>query len=100
MKSKKDINCSIIIPTYNRSSLVKRSIISVLRQKNVSIEIVVIDDNSSDDTEKTVKSFKDKRIRYVKNKTTLGYALNVKKCFNNSKGVITLILPLYFLSIP
>lgn len=79
------LDFSVIIPTYNRSKYVRFSIISALRQKNVKLEIIVIDDGS-DNTEDIVRSLKDKRIRYIKNNKRLGYAMNVRKCFINSQG--------------
>ena len=62
---------SIIIPTRNRSALLKLAIISVLRQKGVSFEIIVSDNCSVDDTTEVIKKFNDKRIRYIRNKRIL-----------------------------
>lgn len=42
---------SVIIPTYNRASLVTRAIESVLAQEGASLEILVVDDGSTDNTE-------------------------------------------------
>lgn len=86
------INFSIVIPTFNRSDYLKLSLRSTLRQKDVSFEVIVGDNGSTDDTQKVVKSFKDKRIKYYKNKTNLGYALNLKKCLENSTGEYVFIL--------
>ena len=61
---------SIIIPTFNRSALLKRAIESVINQNYENIiEIIITDDNSTDDTEKIVKEYqkKDSRIIYTKN---------------------------------
>lgn len=77
---------SVIIPTFNRSRLLKRAIQSVLLQKEVSFEIVVGDNYSTDDTEKIVKSFKDSRIKYFKNKKNLGFAGNIRKCLKRAQG--------------
>ena len=63
---------TIVIPTYNRSNLLKRAIESVLDQTFESFEIIVIDDHSIDDTSSVVKSFSDLRIRYMKNSRTKG----------------------------
>jgi glycosyltransferase involved in cell wall biosynthesis len=82
----KRIDFSVVIPTYNRASYLRLAILSVLRQKGVHIEIIVSDDGSHDDTEHIVKSFKDKRIRYIKNKKRLGTALNFRQCFLRSNG--------------
>jgi len=63
---------SIIIPTRNRSNYLKRAIESVLQQSYQNIEIIVVDDASTDDTEKVVRSFKDSRIIYIKNRERQG----------------------------
>jgi len=65
---------SVIIPTYNRAHLVSRAIQSVLNQTYQDFEIIVVNDDSTDNTEETVKSFDDKRIRYVQHKKNRGGA--------------------------
>lgn len=84
--SKSHVDFSIIIPTYNRSQLLRLAILSALRQKGVSFEVIVGDNASKDNTEKVIKDLKDNRIRYIKNQKNLGYAPNVIKLFNESKG--------------
>jgi GT2 family glycosyltransferase len=60
---------SIIISTYNRSNLLKKAIASVLAQSFKDIEIIVVDDCSTDDTEKVAKEFK---VRYIKTEKNSG----------------------------
>lgn len=86
MNSKFHKDFSVIIPTFNRSSFLKKALFSVLRQKGVSLEIIVGDNASTDDTEEVVKGFKDKRIKYFKNKENLGFSGNIKNCFKKSHG--------------
>ncbi len=57
---------SVVIATYNRSKLLKKSIESVLNQTYNKIELIIIDDGSVDDTQDVVKNISDKRIRYVR----------------------------------
>lgn len=47
---------SVIIPTYNRASLIERAIASVANQTSPPFEIIVVDDGSTDDTKKVVSS--------------------------------------------
>lgn len=56
---------SVIIPSYNRSDLLKRAISSVLVQNYWSFELIVVDDGSTDDTARTVLSFQP-HVKYVK----------------------------------
>lgn len=86
MRKDYPVDFSVVIPTYNRSEYLQKSILSALRQEGVTFEIIVSDDNSSDDTEKKVKSLKDKRIRYFRNKNRLGISMNFRRCFLLSKG--------------
>ena len=55
---------SVIIPTYNRSQFLAEAITSVLDQSYKNLELIVVDDGSTDQTSQIVQEFKDKRIRY------------------------------------
>lgn len=55
---------SVIIPTYNRARFLPNAIDSVLNQTYPSIEILVIDDGSTDNTSEALKPYNDK-IRYL-----------------------------------
>jgi glycosyltransferase involved in cell wall biosynthesis len=56
---------SVIIPTYNSASFVAQSVESVLQQTYENIEIIVVDDGSTDGTEAVLAPYKD-RVRYIK----------------------------------
>ncbi|MCF8070632.1 MAG: glycosyltransferase [Desulfobacterales bacterium] len=56
---------SVIITTYNRAGLLRQAIESVLEQTYDCIEIIVVDDGSTDNTEKVVESFKSTKIQYI-----------------------------------
>lgn len=56
---------SVVIPVYNRENTIKRAIDSVLSQTYSNIEIIVIDDCSTDNTVKIVNEYKDKRVRVI-----------------------------------
>ena len=60
-----DLSISAILPTYNRAQLIKRSITSVLSQLEDGDELIIVDDGSTDDTEKVISEFKD-RLKYIK----------------------------------
>ncbi len=55
---------SIIIPTYNRATYLKSTLILILEQSFQDFEVVIVDDGSEDNTSDIVSSFEDKRIKY------------------------------------
>ena len=57
---------SVIIPTYNTLSYLKKAVDSVLKQTFKNFEIIIIDNYSDDGTEKWVKEIKDKRVKFNK----------------------------------
>lgn len=69
---------SIIIPTFNRESLISETLVSVLEQTYTSWECIIVDDGSTDKTEAVVNDFnsKDKRIRFYKRPQNLPKGAN------------------------
>lgn len=61
---------SILLPTYNRAGFIGKAIESVINQSFKNWELIIIDDYSTDNTEKVVESFQKKglKIKLVKNK--------------------------------
>ena len=65
---------SVILPTYNRGSYLARSAGSILRQSHSDLELIIVDDGSTDDTQEIVGRFRDPRIRYVRRDRNGGVA--------------------------
>jgi glycosyltransferase involved in cell wall biosynthesis len=63
---------SVIIPTYNRAHLLPRAIGSALRQTYSNLELIVVDDASTDETAEIVKTTGDARVRYVRHEENRG----------------------------
>lgn len=79
------------MPTYNDSDSIRKSIDSVLNQTYNNIELVIVNDGSSDNTEEVIKSYQDTRIKYIYQKNS--DQLNaVKNGFSISDGDIIYIL--------
>jgi glycosyltransferase involved in cell wall biosynthesis len=55
---------SVIIPTYNRAALVIEAVMGALRQSHTPVEVIVVDDGSTDATESALAPYRD-RIRYI-----------------------------------
>lgn len=55
---------SVVIPTYNRAEKVRRAVESVLAQSFADLEVIVVDDGSSDDTALVLEQAFGRRIRY------------------------------------
>jgi glycosyltransferase involved in cell wall biosynthesis len=63
---------SVIIPTYNRETLILRAIDSVLRQTYQNFELIVVDDKSTDGTQQVLSSIRDPRLRVLRHSTNSG----------------------------
>lgn len=66
MKIKKKILASVIIVNYNNAKFLKKSVNSILDQSYKFIEIIVVDDKSTDKSIQVLKKFK-KKIKILKN---------------------------------
>jgi glycosyltransferase involved in cell wall biosynthesis len=63
---------TVIIPTKNRAAYLVGAISSVLNQSFEDLEVVVVDDASEDRTEDVVRSFRDRRVRYIRQSVSKG----------------------------
>jgi glycosyltransferase involved in cell wall biosynthesis len=70
---------SICIPNYNYGRFIGQTIQSVLNQTYQSFEIIVADNASSDNSVQVVESFRDSRIRLVRNNYNIGFAPNLQR---------------------
>ena len=61
------MNISVVIPSYNRKDFLKRSIDSAINQTKKPLEIIVVDDGSTDGTETMIKSDYD-FVKFIKQK--------------------------------
>ncbi len=77
---------SVVISTYNRASMLKRAIQSVLAQTFQDFELIVVDNASTDNTQKIVKSFSDERLRYICHAMNRGGSAARNTGIKNSKG--------------
>ena len=70
--SRKSPLVSVIIPTHNRADMLYRAVDSVLNQSFANLEVIVVDDGSTDDTQRRIETYADPRIRYFKHDESKG----------------------------
>jgi len=77
---------SIITPVYNRPELLRKAISSVLAQTHRNFEYIVVDDASTEDVKSIVLSFKDSRIKYLRNPINKMMAATYNVGIGKAKG--------------
>lgn len=78
---------SVLIPTYNYAKYLDEAIQSVLNQTYQDFELIVIDNNSSDNTKFILSKYKENpKIKFIINDKNIGMAQNWNKCILESSG--------------
>ncbi|MGB9667721.1 MAG: glycosyltransferase family 2 protein [Thermosulfidibacteraceae bacterium] len=78
---------SVVIPTYNRASLLIRAIESVFSQSYKNFEIIVVDDASTDNTREVVSKFlDDPRVVYIRNEKNMGVSASRNRGIRYGRG--------------
>jgi glycosyltransferase involved in cell wall biosynthesis len=66
------MDVSVVVPTRNRSRMLATTLRSVLWQRDVDVEVIVVDEASTDDTPAVLAALADTRVRIVRHDTPLG----------------------------
>lgn len=77
---------SVVVPTFNDSKFIKETLVSILNQTYTNLDIVVVDDCSSDNTVEVIKTFSDKRIRLFQNNKNKGAAFSRNRAISECLG--------------
>lgn len=79
---------SILVPVYNREHIIAETIVSALAQTYTNIEVVVVDNASTDKTWDVIQSFveKDHRVKAFRNEINLGPVRNWLRCVEEASG--------------
>ena len=88
----RSVDVSVIVPTYNSESHVERAVRSALDQDGCEVQVIVVDDGSTDDTVFVVKSLRDSRITLVENDANRGPSFSRNRAISLAEG--TWIAPL------
>lgn len=84
---------SVCIPCYRGAVHLAAAVESVLAQTYTDFELIVVDDNSPDDTAELMSTFTDPRIRFLVNPTNLGPDGNWNRCLELARGRYFKLLP-------
>lgn len=77
---------SVIMPVYNREDLISNAIESVLNQSYKNLELIIVNDNSSDNTVEKIEEFNDERLILINNNTNKGVSKSRNIGLNESRG--------------
>src|SRR5699024_2245764 len=81
-KNTNNIKVSVIVPVYNTELYLERCLNSIINQSFKDLELIIVNDNSTDNSSNIIKSFieKYKNIKYINNKENKG----VSNCRNEA----------------
>ena len=77
---------SVIMPVYNAEKFLSDAMKSVLGQSFYNLELIIINDGSTDKSELVIQSFSDERIRYFKNEENSGIVYSRNRGLKLAKG--------------
>lgn len=84
-----DKKVSVLIGTYNRSKLIPRTFDSILNQSYKNIEIIVVDDCSTDNTKDVLNEYAmryPKQFKYILNEKNMGISYNCNRAYEIAEG--------------
>lgn len=77
---------SVIMPVYNAGSYLREAIDSILSQTFSDFEFIIINDGSTDGSDQIICSYKDERIRYVRNEGNKGLISSLNRGIDEANG--------------
>ena len=77
---------TVLMPVYNGAKYLNESIDSILNQTFSDFEFLIIDDESTDDSVKIIKSYDDPRIKLIVNKKNIGQSATLNKGLELARG--------------
>jgi len=77
---------SVIMSVFNEQRFVGQAIESVLRQSYGDFEFIIINDGSTDRSEEVIRTFDDRRIRYIRNEERLGLSRSLNRGIAEAHG--------------
>lgn len=90
-KNNKTPLISICIPTFNRCNKVYKLVNDLLLSPSQQIEVIVLDNCSTDETKETLNKIDDKRFSFVENEQNIGGELNILKVIGLALGKFSVL---------
>ena len=89
-----NIFISICLPAYNMEKYIESSLLSIINQSFQLFDIIIVNDNSNDDTQNIIKRMqeKDNRIKYINHYKNLGVYASRADAVLNAKGKYILLM--------
>lgn len=87
MNAFSDILVSVVMPVYNGALYLREAIDSILTQTHTNLELIIINDGSSDNSEEIILSYDDSRIRYFVNEKNNGICVTLNKGLDAAQGI-------------
>jgi glycosyltransferase involved in cell wall biosynthesis len=82
---------SVCMPAYNVSRFLREALVSIVSQTYRRIEVILVDDGSTDETFEVARSFRDDRIRLFRNSSNLGGYQTMNKAVSLARGDLVAI---------
>jgi glycosyltransferase involved in cell wall biosynthesis len=86
MPSNYKVEISVVMSVYNGGAYLAKAIDSILQQSFADFEFIILNDGSTDDTEKIILSYKDNRIVYIDIGFNVGLVESLNRGLQYSKG--------------
>jgi glycosyltransferase involved in cell wall biosynthesis len=77
---------SVILPVYNAEKFLKESLNSILGQSYTNLEIIIINDGSSDNSQSIINSYSDDRIICIHQEQNMGLIPSLNNAIHSAKG--------------
>jgi glycosyltransferase involved in cell wall biosynthesis len=77
---------TVVIPTHNRWRLLARTLESALGQNGVELEVIVVDDGSTDETPQQLGEVADERVRVIRHESSRGVAAARNAAIQQARG--------------
>ena len=91
---------SVVLCVYNQAAYVAEAIASILGQTLTDLELIVVDDGSTDSSPEVIHRFTDPRILYVRNERNLGHASSLNRGVALARGRYLAIMDSDDISLP